>query len=302
MAEDNWDVRAKVQKSLADLTASQYLFSYSDYNLMSDITADPFEKTLSGGFTLAPRDDSLPSARLSAEGGVNQRPSATLSLSIPVGRQLIDYERRWEKESSKRGGPITTDTVSGKAGPFRAFYSEIDQPGNQGLEQTNIGGSWNVGPAELFARRIRSRQDVVDPRYAGVFQNTGQDTEIGTIGARGSLPLGPGTLSGGINRQFETRRFPQHISQESRSMAQAPNVTNYQGGWKGPVGPGILALQAALKDVRNVGMEPSAKAKYTYKNPLGWGGELSATGSYVNPLDPNRESETRFRVAYGLKF
>ena len=302
MAEDNWDVRAKVQKSLADLTASQYLLSYSDYNLISDITADTSKNTLRGGFTFAPRDDSLPSARLSAEGGVNQRPSATLSLSIPVGRQLIDYERRWEKESSKRGGPITTDTVSGKAGPFSAFYSETGQPGNQGLEQTSYGGRMSIGPAKLFARRIRSRQDVVDPRYAGVFPNTGQDTEIDTIGARGSLPFLGGRVSGDVNRQFETRRFPQHISQESRPMAQAPNVTNYRLGWEGPVGPGRFGLQGTLRDVRNVGMEPSVGGSYTIQDPLGLGGRFSATGSYVNPLDPNRESEARFRVAYGRRF
>jgi hypothetical protein len=295
MAEYEWDKKTERSLSNPTLTASQYLLFYSDeYNLMSDITADTSKNTLSGGFTLVPRDDSLPSARLSAEGGVNQRPSATLS----VGNQLLNFESRFEDVPPQQGGDVFTSTLSGKAGPFRAFYSEIGQPGNQDLEQTNIGGSWNIGPAELFARRTRSRQEVVDP----LLLNTGQDTEIDTIGAHGSLPLGRGMVSGGVDRQFVTSRYPQHISQESRPMAQAPNVTNYQGGWKGPVGPGILALQAALKDVRNVGMEPSAKAKYTYKNPLGWGGELSATGSYVNPLDPNRESEARFRVAYGRKF
>ena len=301
MAEDNWDVREKVRKSLADLTASQYLLSYSDYNLISDIAADTSKKTLRGGFTLAPRDDSLPSARLSAEGGVNQRPSATLSLSIPVGRQLIDYERRWEKESSKRGGPITTDTVSGKAGPFRAFYSEIDQPGNQGLEQTNIGGSWNVGPVQFYGQRNQSSQ-FVDPRHARFFQNPRFGQQTNTFGARGSLPLGPGTLSGGINRQFETGWFPQRAGQESRPMAQAPNVTNYRLGWEGPVGPGRFGLQGTLRDVRNVGMEPSVGGSYTIQDPLGLGGQFRATGSYVNPLDPNRESEARFRVAYGRRF
>ena len=296
MAEDNWDVREKVRKSLADLTASQYLLSYSDYNLISDIAADTSKKTLRGGFTLAPRDDSLPSARLSAEGGVNQRPSATLSLSIPVGRQLIDYERRWEKESSKRGGPITTDTVSGKAGPFSAFYSETGQPGNQGLEQTSYGGRMSIGPAKLFARRIRSRQDVVDPRYAGVFPNTGQDTEIDTIGARGSLPLGPGTLSGDISRQFETRRFPQHISQESRPMAQDSSV-DVGAGWSGKAGPGILAMRG---DWRRG--EPSLRGSYTIQDPLGLGGQFRAKGSYVNPLDPSRRSAAEAMLRYKLRF
>ena len=297
MAEDNWDVREKVRKSLADLTASQYLLSYSDYNLISDIAADTSKKTLRGGLTFASRDDSLPSARLSAEGGVNQRPSATLS----VGNQLLNFESRFEDVPPQQGGDVFTSTLSGKAGPFRAFYSEIDQPGNQDLEQTNIGGSWNVGPVQFYGQRNQSSQ-FVDPRHARFFQNPRFGQQTNTFGARGSLPLGPGTLSGDISRQFETHRFPQHISQESRPMAQAPNVTNYRLGWEGPVGPGRFGLQGTLRDVRNVGMEPSVGGSYTIQDPLGLGGRFSATGSYVNPLDPNRESEARFRVAYGRRF
>ena len=298
MAEDNWDVRAKVQKSLADLTASQYLLSYSDYNLISDIAADTSKKTLRGGLTFASRDDSLPSARLSAEGGVNQRSSATLS----VGNQLLNYEGRFEDVPPQQGGDVFRSTLSGKAGPFRAFYSEIDQPGNQGLERTNIGGSWNVGPVQLYGQRNQLRREVVDPRYAGVFQNTGQDTKIDTIGARGSLPFLGGRVSGDVSRQYREERGPQQIGQESRPMAQAPNVTNYRLGWEGPVGPGRFGLQGTLRDVRNVGMEPSLSGSYTIQDPLGLGGKFSATGSYVNPLDPSRRSAAEAMLRYKLRF
>ena len=299
MAEYEWDKKTERSLSNPTLTASQYLLFYSDeYNLMSDITADTSKNTLSGGFTLVPRDDSLPSARLSAEGGVNQRPSATLS----VGNQLLDFESRFEDVPPQQGGDVFTSTLSGKAGPFRAFYSEIDQPGNQGLEQTSYGGRMNIGPAELFARRNQSRREVVDPRHARFFQNTGQDTKIDTIGARGSLPFLGGRVSGDVSRQYREERGPQQIGQESRPMAQAPNVTNYRLGWEGPVGPGRFGLQGTLRDVRNVGMEPSVGGSYTIQDPLGLGGRFSATGSYVNPLDPNRESEARFRVAYGRRF
>ena len=298
MAEYEWDKKTERSLSNPTLTASQYLLFYSDeYNLMSDIAADTSKNTLRGGFTLAPRDDSLPSARLSAEGGVNQRPSATLS----VGNQLLDFESRFEDVPPQQGGDVFTSTLSGKAGPFRAFYSEIDQPGNQGLEQTNIGGSWNVGPVQFYGQRNQSSQ-FVDPRHARFFQNPRFGQQTNTFGARGSLPLGPGTLSGGINRQFETGWFPQRAGQESRPMAQAPNVTNYRLGWEGPVGPGRFGLQGTLRDVRNVGMEPSVGGTYTIQDPLGLGGQFRAKGSYVNPLDPNRESEARFRVAYGRRF
>ena len=95
---------------------------------------------------------------------------------------------------------------------------------------------------------------------------------------------------------------PQQIGQESQPMAQAPNVTGYRLGLEGPVGPGRFGLQGTLRDVRNVGMEPSLQGSYTIQDPLGLGGEFRATGSYVNPLGPNCESEARFRAAYGLKF
>jgi len=287
MAEYEWDKKTERSLSNPTLTASQYLLLYSDeYNLMSDITADTSKNTLRGGFTLAPRDDSLPSARLSAEGGVNQRPSATLS----VGNQLLNFESRFEDVPPQQGGDVFTSTLSGKAGPFRAFYSETDQPGNQGLERTNIGGSWNIGPAELFARRTRSRQEVVDPRHARFFQNTGQDTKIDTIGARGSLPLGRGMVSGGVDRQFVTSRFPQQIGQESRPMAQDSSV-NVGAGWSGKAGPGILAMRG---DWRRG--EPSLRGSYTIQDLLGLGGKFSATGSY----DPNRESAVEGRLQYKI--
>ena len=287
MAEYEWDKKTERSLSNPTLTASQYLLFYSDeYNLMSDITADTSKNTLRGGFTLAPRDDSLPSARLSAEGGVNQRPSATLS----VGNQLLNFESRFEDVPPQQGGDVFTSTLSGKAGPFRAFYSEIDQPGNQGLEQTSYGGRMNIGPAELFARRNQSRREVVDPRHARFFQNTGQDTKIDTIGARGSLPLGRGMVSGGVDRQFVTSRFPQQIGQESRPMAQDSSV-NVGAGWSGKAGPGILAMRG---DWRRG--EPSLRGSYTIQDLLGLGGKFSATGSY----DPNRESAVEGRLQYKI--
>jgi len=294
MAEDN----------LTDWSASKYLILNSDaFKLMADAPdpegylnpASPYEAAL----TLYPQDNSgRPQARISVKEEVGQNPSATLS----VGNRLLNYERRFENVSSKRGGPTTTDTVSGSLGPVGAFYSETGQPGNQDFEQTSYGGRVNVGPVQLYGQRNQSSQ-VVDPRHARFFQNPRFGQQTNTFGARGSLPfLGPGTLSGDISRQLRTNMGPQQIGQESRPMAQAPNVTGYQLGLEGPVGPGRFGLQGTLRHVRDVGMEPSLQGSYTIQDPLGLGGEFRATGSYVNPLDPNRESEARFRAAYGLRF
>ena len=98
MAEDRWSIpgltsdnATKPRIDLSDVTASEYLtnlFTSDNFILRSDIAADPRLRTARGGLTLAPRDTSgyLPSARISAEGGAGQRPSATLS----VGNQLLD--------------------------------------------------------------------------------------------------------------------------------------------------------------------------------------------------------------------
>ena len=152
MPEDKWDVGG----SLSELSASKYLLLNSDkYRLTADSAVDTSGRTLRSGLNLSPQPeyDSLPSARLEAEGGLDKRPSATLS----VGTKLLNFESRFEDVPPQQGGDALTNTVSANMGPFRAFYSEGTQSGNRDLEQTNIGGSWNVGPVELFARRNQSR-------------------------------------------------------------------------------------------------------------------------------------------------
>ena len=295
MPEDKWDTGG----SLSELSASEYLLLNSDkYKLTADSAVDTTGRTLRSGLNLSPQPeyDYLPSARLEAEGGLDERPSATLS----VGTKLLNFESRFEDVPPQRGGDALTNTVSGKAGPFRAFYSETDQPGNRDLQQTNIGGSLAVGPVELYGQRNQSSQDVVDPRDARFFRNTRQDTQADTIGARGSLPFMGGSLSGDISRQLRTNTGPQHISQEARPTGQNPNVTNYRAGYEGQVGPGNLSLQGNLTDVRNVGVEPSVGGSYTIPNPFGLGGQFRATGSYNNPLDPNRESAAEAMLRYRI--
>ena len=287
MTEDKLDTG----RSLAELSASEYLLFNSD---MYKLTTQSSPDASSGRFNLSPKYNYLPPARLQVDAGPDKSPSADFS----VGTELLNFQSRFEYPP--QGGSVVKNTLSGKAGPFGAFYSETDQPGNQGLEQTSLGGSLAVGPVQLYGQRNQSSQNVVDPSYAPFFQNPRQDTETDTFGARGSLPFMGGTLFGDISRQYGTARAPQHISQDARPTGQAPNITNYQAKWRGKAGPGILSLQGGLKDVRNVGMEPSAKAEYIYDNPLGLGGKFSATGSYVNPLDPNLKSDAMAGVRYTI--
>jgi len=203
------------------------------------------------GLNVAPTNPALPGAAVSVEAGDGKPPAATAS----VGNELLNYERRYENG--------VTDTVSGKAGPFSAFYSKFGQPGDQNFEQTRFGGAVGIGPAQFYGQRTRSREDAVDPRYAQFFQNTGFDQETDTFGALGSVPLGRGTLRGGINRQSVTNEYPQPIGQDARPMAQDQNETNYWAGWQGPAGPGYLDLHGTLRDVH--GGDSEFKGRLGYK-------------------------------------
>jgi hypothetical protein len=295
MPEDRLDAGG----SLSELTTSEYLLLNSDkYKLTADSAVDASGRPLRGGLNLSPKDDYLPSARLQVDAGPDKRPSATLSL----GTKLLNFQSRFQDVPPQQGGDALTNTVSGKAGPFGAFYSETSQTGNPNFEQTGYGGSLAVGPVQLYGQRNQSSQDVVDPSYAPYFQNTRSDQQTDTFGARGSLPVGQGMLSGDISRQLGAGRFPQRISQEARPTGQFPNVTRYSAGYEGRVGPGNLALQGNLTDVRGVGMEPSIGGSYTIPNPLGLGGQFRATGSYGNPLDPNRKSAAEAMMLYKLNF
>jgi hypothetical protein len=145
MPEDRLDAGGSLSEltttCAAGLYPSEYLLLNSDkYKLTADSAVDTSGRTLRGGLNLSPQPeyDYLPSARVQVEGGLDERPSATLS----VGTKLLNFQSRFQDVPPQQGGDALTNTVSGKAGPFRAFYSETDQPGNPDLEQTNMAVRW----------------------------------------------------------------------------------------------------------------------------------------------------------------
>tara|TARA_R110000737_G_scaffold166818_1_gene193793 strand:+ start:656 stop:1099 length:444 start_codon:yes stop_codon:yes gene_type:complete len=141
MTEDKLDTG----RSLAELSASEYLLFNSD---MYKLTTQSSPDASSGRFNLSPKYNYLPPARLQVDAGPDKSPSADFS----VGTELLNFQSRFEYPP--QGGSVVKNTLSGKAGPFGAFYSETDQPGNQGLEQTSLGGSLAVGPVQLYGQRI----------------------------------------------------------------------------------------------------------------------------------------------------
>jgi hypothetical protein len=252
-------------RSLSDaITVSEYLLWYSD---AITVTGNADFHSLRGGLNLYTKPNNLPNASVQVDAGLSENPSATLS----VGSKLLNFESRLERGQD---GDALTNTASGEVGPVSAFYSNTSQPDNRGFEQTKYGGGLNLGPVQLYGQRNQLSQD------AGPVQKTD------AFGARG--PLGRGILSADISRQ--------------RGAGQFPNVTRYSAGYEGRVGPGNLALQGNLTDVRGVGMEPSVGGSYTVPNPLGLGGQFRATGSYVNPLDPNQKTAAEAMMRYNLKF
>ena len=276
--------------SLSGRTATEWLIWNSDDFL---VTGNADADSSRGGVNLYTRYNYLPDASFQVDAGLSEDPSATLS----VGSKLLNFESRFERA---RDGDALTNTVSGELGPVSAFYSETSQPGNLGFKQRAYGGKLDLGLGQLYGRRNRSNQDVVDPSYAPYFRNTRFDQQTDTFGASGSWPFLGGSLFGDINRQSGTGRFPQHISQDARPTGQFPNVTNIGAGYRGRVGPGDLSLQGNLRNVRGVGVEPSMRGDYIIDNPLGLGGQFRATGSYKNPIDGKTAAE--IMLGYRNKF
>jgi len=279
-----------------EMTTSEFLIKNSDaYQLHGRVDPSRDRRSLTAGMAIIPTNSNLPEASISATGGGSGPESASLS----VGSDLLRHSRRWDYLPK---GLSTMDTVEGALGPVRAHYRKSLQPGNQGSRTTDYGASLNLGPVDLFGQRSTSSRDVVDPRDAQYFKNTRFDQKTDTFGARGSLPVGSGTLTGDVSRQYGTSRSPQRIGQDARPMVRNPHVTNYGLGWKGPVGQGILNIHGGARHVRGVGVEPSVEAEWKYKDPFGLGGQFRARGSLVKPLDSDQNTATEGLFRYTLPF
>ena len=280
---------------LTKLTAAEFLlFSSDSYQGRGQFNAG--FGNVEGAAALVPKDPNLPEVAIKASGGLDQPDRGSLS----VGSDLLRYSREFEGVDTDAGGPRTTDTFEGGVGPLRGYYRQSTQPGNQDSRTTALGGQLNLGPVNVYANRNRSSRDVVDPRSAQYYTNTRFDNQTDNVGLNLRLPVGNGAVTGGVGRQFQTQYRPQGMFDETRPTGQSPNVTTYNAGYEGKVGPGTLGLQANLIDVRNVGTEKSIQGSYNVEDPFGLGGNLSATGSYNNPIGGKSAAEAMLR--YRLKF
>jgi hypothetical protein len=154
------------EPTLGDLTVSEFLLNFknSGYTGQGRLSLGPEQGAVSAA--LVHENPDFPEVSIGASGGINQPGTGSFS----VGSKLLRYTR-------EKGGSGTTDTVEGGMGPVRGYYQRSSQPGNQDPRTTAYGGEFDLGPVSLYADRNRF------------------DQKTDTIGARGSWPVGQGTLS-----------------------------------------------------------------------------------------------------------
>ena len=276
--------------NLADMSAAEYLvFLGRNYTAQARVAGNPDSSSIDVGAAFVPMDSS--NLEFSARGSAGlDRPKMG---SLSVGNKLFNLSRKYEDSLL---GSTTTDTGEVDFGPVKGYYQQSSQPGNQDLQNKSYGANLKLGPVKLFADRKTSSQDVIPEEYVKYYDNTLSDSTTDTLG--GSLNLGPVNLN--LSREFGTRRGPKSKFEDTRPMAQSPNVTRFGGGYEGKVGPGILGVGGSLTDVRGVGTESSLRGSYNVRDPLGFGGELSARGSYNNPI--GGESAAQALINYRMKF
>ena len=276
--------------NLADMSAAEYLvFLGRNYTAQARVAGNPDSSSIDVGAAFVPMDSS--NLEFSARGSAGlDRPKMG---SLSVGNKLFNLSRKYEDSLL---GSTTTDTGEVDFGPVKGYYQQSSQPDNQDLQNKSFGANVNLGPVKLFADRTMSSQDVIPSNFVKYFDSTLSDNKTDTLG--GSVGIGPLNLN--LSREFGTRRGPKPKFEDTRPMAQSPNVTRFGGGYEGKVGPGILGVGGSLTDVRGVGTESSLGGSYNVNDPFGFGGELSATGSYNNPI--GGESAAQALINYRMKF
>ena len=276
--------------NLADMSAAEYLvFLGRNYTAQARVAGNPDSSSIDVGAAFVPMDSS--NLEFSARGSAGlDRPKMG---SLSVGNKLFNLSRKYEDSLL---GSTTTDTGEVDFGPVKGYYQQSSQPDNQDLQNKSFGANVNLGPVKLFADRTMSSQDVIPSNFVKYFDSTLSDNKTDTLG--GSVDIGPVNVN--LSREFGTSRGPKSKFEDTRPMAQSPNVTRFGGGYEGKVGPGILGVGGSLTDVRGVGTESSLGGSYNVNDPFGFGGELSATGSYNNPI--GGESAAQALINYRMKF
>ena len=280
---------------LGDLTAAEFLlFSSPSYQARLRAELDP-DASARGSLTLAPQTQGLPQADLAVERMADDTRTGTLS----VGSDNLRYSRV-ATERPQNQGTVVRDTFEGGIGPFSGFFMKETDPKDQDRRTSRFGGSANIGPVTLYGEREDTRRTVVPEERRRFFTNPDVDFDRRVFGVRGSVPMGQGTLSADLSRQYSGSRQPQFFLQPQRPGQRNPNVTELRGGYEGRVGPGILGLTGRFADIRGMGTDKEAGLSYNVDDPFGLGGRLTAQGTYKNPYGGQSEAGGGLRYTIPL--
>ena len=193
MEEEEYDL------SSLHLPTSEFLrinADFSAYDFAARAAMIPGKDSATGSMNLVPKNPDLPSASVSAAGGIGTATEAGISVGIANLRYNKTFKKP-PKEVSGSGGGVTTDTVKGSVGPLTGFYEESSQPGNQGSRTKAYGGKFDFNipgvPGALaggLSRRSTTGQPdatSADLKYAGqvgggILSLQGNLTDVENVG------------------------------------------------------------------------------------------------------------------------
>ena len=216
--------------NLADMSAAEYLvFLGRNYTAQARVAGNPDSSSIDVGAAFVPMDSS--NLEFSARGSAGlDRPKMG---SLSVGNKLFNLSRKYEDSLL---GSTTTDTGEVDFGPVKGYYQQSSQPDNQDLQNKSFGANVNLGPVKLFADRTMSSQDVIPSNFVKYFDSTLSDNKTDTLG--GSVGIGPVNVN--LSREFGTSRGPKSKFEDTRPMAQSPNVTRFGGGYEGSAAQALI--------------------------------------------------------------
>jgi hypothetical protein len=202
-----------------------------------------------------------------AKGTPQSFDDAGYGVSQPLGRGSVSFERKTSRadEKGKRIPALQSDRISlnNPFGiPLSAFYQEGEQPG--GVESTSRGGSFAVGPLTLSGSKDK-------------FSQGKNRTNVSNVEANVRTPIS----KRGILRAGAGRHQVEALNNQIRQMQRRTDKFNL--GYTGRGDGSTYGATGTMEQVKGGPRTRSVQGFYNMQNPLGLGGNLNVSGSYVDP-------------------
>ena len=202
-----------------------------------------------------------------AKGTPQSFDDAGYGVSQPLGRGSVSFERKTSRadEKGKRIPALQSDRISlnNPFGiPLSAFYQEGKQPG--GRESTSRGGSFAVGPLTLSGSKDK-------------FSQGKNRTNVSNVEANVRTPIS----KRGILRAGAGRHQVEALNNQIRQMQRRTDKFNL--GYTGRGDGSTYGATGTMEQVKGGPRTRRLEGFYKMANPLGLGGNLNVSGSYVDP-------------------